>query len=93
MKPFPSSKRTHARGRGCCRSGRSAALFSRNGANSAFSGIIKQTARRLLDNTGNFIGFGARRRVNVGQKWHQINTLRANSLRIRTGNFCGLAGN
>jgi hypothetical protein len=34
-----------------------------------------------------FHRFGAQWRVNEGQKGHQLSVLRANSLRIRTGNF------
>jgi benzoate membrane transport protein len=45
------------------------------------------------ENTGNFIDSGPRRRVNGGQKGHQISILRANSLRMQTGNFFGLTGN
>src|SRR5437899_4749171 len=39
------------------------------------------------ENTGNFIDSGLGGRVNGGQKGHQISALRANSLRVRTGNF------
>jgi hypothetical protein len=40
-----------------------------------------------------FHRFGAWRRGNGSENGHYIRALRANSLRIRTGNFCGLAGN
>jgi hypothetical protein len=36
---------------------------------------------------GNFIESGPPRRINSSKKGHQIRALRANSLRIRTGNF------
>jgi len=39
------------------------------------------------ENTGNFIDSKTRERVNGNKKWHQTRALRANSLRIGTGNY------